>query len=356
MSDLKQYFPLQNVLFPFVAMVVVTAFLYFAAPIIIPLVIAISLAYLLSPVVSLLGKLKIPHPVAVVLVLIISFLIIAVIGYFLVLQVSSLLQELPAYWNSVVEYSVKFLDVYKKFFPQAKDLDLSSFQLKDFSGVTKYLFRGISSSVTFLASLVIILFLTFFILNDQEMLKKKLIRAFGKSEADGRTMAKILEKINQQIKGFILVKFVTSLGMAIVFTLGLLIIGVNFAYIWGPLAGVLNLIPYVGSVIGAIAPMIVAGIQFGAFMPMLWVLLLFVVFQNLEGNLIEPKLIGDRLNLSPLAVLISVMFWTWLWGAIGIILAIPITASVKVICDHVESLEPIGILLGGKKDKEVDNS
>ena len=114
----------------------------------------------------------------------------------------------------------------------------------------------------------------------------------------------------------------------------------------------MNLIPYVGSVIGAIPPMILAGIQFGAVMPVIWVLLLFVVFQNLEGNVVSPKLIGDKLNLNPLAVMASVMYWTWLWGAVGIILAIPITAAVKVICDHVESLEPIGILLGGKRDRE----
>lgn len=352
MTESKQYFPLQNVLLPFMAVAVVTAFLYFASPIIIPIIIAISLAYLLSPAVSLLKKLKIPHPLAVILVLLISFVIIAVIGYFLFLQASSLLQVLPSYWNTAMEYSIKFLDVYKTFIPQGKDLDLANLQLKDFSGITKYLFRGISSSVSFLASLVIILFLTFFILNDQEMLKKKLIRAFGKSESDGRTIAKILEKINQQIKSFLLVKFGTSVALAIIFTIGLSIIGVNYAYIWGPLAGVLNLIPYVGSIIGAIPPIIMAGIQYGAIMPMIWVLLLFVIFQNLEGNIISPKLIGDKLNLSPLAVLVSVMFWTWLWGAIGIILAIPITASAKVICDHVESLESIGILLGGKKDRE----
>ena len=350
MNGLKQYFPLQNILLPFMAVVLVTAFLYFASPIIIPIIIAISLAYLLSPAVALLGKLKIPHSLAVILVLLISFVIIVVIGYFLFLQTSSLVQDLPSYWNSLVEYSIKLLDVSKKFFPQAKDLDLTNLQLKDFSGLSKYLFRGISSSLSFILSLVIVLFLTFFILNDQAMLKKKLIRAFGKSEWEGQTIANILEGINQQIKSFILVKFGTSLALAIIFTIGLSIIGVNYAYIWGPLAGVLNLIPYVGSVVGAIPPMILAGIQFRAVMPVIWVFLLFFVFQNLEGNVVSPKLIGDKLNLSPLAVLVSVMFWTWLWGAVGIVLAIPITAAVKLICDQVESLEPIGILLGGKKD------
>jgi len=350
MNQYKQYLPLQNVALPFVALAAGTAFLYFASPIVIPVIIAVSLAYVLSPAVSLLKKIKIPHALAVILVLIISFFIIGIIGYFLFAQANSLIKDLPLYWNTIIEFSAKFLNKYKEFFPQTKDLDLTGFQLQDFSGVTKYLFRGISTTISFLFSLLLVLFLTLFILNDQNMLKKKLIRAFGRSKE--KAGVEILEEINKQIKGFILVKFGTSFALAIIFTLGLLIIGVNYAYILGPLAGILNLIPYVGPIIGAIPPLIVAGVQFKAVMPVVWVLVLFLVFQNLEGNIITPRLMGDKLNLSPLAVLVSVMFWTWLWGAIGIILAIPITASAKVICDHVETLQPIGILLGGKGDRE----
>ena len=350
MLEPKQYLPLQNVALPFVAVAAATAFLYFASPIVIPVIIAVSLAYVLSPAVSLLKKIKIPHALAVILVLIISFFIIGVIGYLLVVQANNLIEDLPLYWNTIVEFSAELLSKYKEFFPQAEDLDLRSFQLQDFSGVTKYLFRGISTTISFLFGLFLVLFLTFFMLNDQDMLKKKLIRAFSKSKEKAGT--EILEEINRQIRGFLLVKFGTSFALAVIFTLGLLIIGVNYAYILGPLAGALNLIPYVGPIIGAIPPLIVAGVQFKAVMPVIWVLVLFLVFQNLEGNIITPKLMGDKLNLSPLAVLISVMFWTWLWGAIGIILAIPITASVKVICDHVEILQPIGILLGGKKEIE----
>jgi len=349
MPELKRYLPLQTIALPFIALAAGTAFLYFAGPIVIPVIIAASLAYVLSPAVFLLKKLKIPHALAVIFIILISFFIIGVIGYFLFAQANSLIQDLPIYWNSVVEFSIQFFEEYKGFLPGTEDFALRNLQFKDFSGVTKYLFRGISSTLSAFFSLVLILFLTFFILNDQEMLREKLIRAFGKSEKE--TARSILSEVNKQIRGFLLVKFGTSAGLAVVFTVGLLIIGVNYAYIWGPLAGLLNLIPYVGPIIGAIPPLIVAGVQFKAIMPMIWVLLLFLIFQNLEGNIISPKLIGDKLNLSPLAVLVSVMFWTWLWGAIGIILAIPITASLKVICDNVESLEPIGILMGGRKDK-----
>ena len=350
MLENKQYIPYQSIILSFLAVVVMTAFLYFASPIIVPLVVAVAFAYILSPLVSLLKKLKIPHPLAVILVLVITTLIFAVIGYFLFLQVSSLVQTLPSYWNSVVESSVKFLDLYKKIFPQGNELDINKLQLKDMSSVTKFMFRGLSSTLAFLSGLVLVLFFTFFILNDQEMLKRKLIKAFDKS-GEG-TAATILEEINRQIRRYLVIQFLVSLVLAVIFTVGFSIIGVNYAYIWGPLAGVLNIIPNVGSIIATIPPMIVAGIQFGRLMPVLWVLILSVVLQNIEGNIIKPKLIGETMNLNPLAVLVSLVYWTWIWGAIGIILAIPITAAIKVICDHVESLEPIGILLGGKKDGE----
>lgn len=345
----QQFLPWQNFALPFIAVGAATVFLYFASPIVIPVIIAASLAYVLNPAVGLLKRIKVPHALAVILVLIITFFVLGIVGYLLFVQVNSLARDLPGYWNTIVESSSQFLSQYQEIFPQAEGSEMKGLQPQDFSGVTKYLFRGISSTISFLFSVLLVLFLTFFILNDQHMLKNKLIRAFSKSEE--RTGVEIMEEVNKQIQGFLLVKFGTSFVLAIFLTLGLLIIGVNYAYVWGPLAGVLNLIPYVGPIIGAIPPLIVAAIQFKAWMPVIWVLILFLALQNLEGNLITPKLMGDKLNLSPLAILVSVMFWTWLWGAIGILLAIPITASAKVICDHVEALQPIGILLGGKKDR-----
>jgi AI-2 transport protein TqsA len=354
MLENKQYIPYQSIILSFLAVVVMTAFLYFASPIIVPLVVAVAFAYILSPPISLLKKLKIPHPLAVIIVLVFATLVLVVIGYFLFLQVGSLVQMLPSYWHSAVEYSLKFLDMYKKIFPQGNELDINKLQLKDMSGVTKFLFRGLGSTLAFLSSVVLVLFFTFFILNDQEMLKKKIIKIFDKS-GEG-TAAIILEEINKQIRNYLVIQFLVSLALAVIFTIGFSIIGVNYAYIWGPLAGVLNVIPNVGAIISTIPPMIVAGIQFGRVMPVLWVFILSVVLQNLEGNILKPKLYGRSMNLNPLAVLISLVYWTWIWGAIGIILAIPITAAIKVVCDHIESLEPIGVLLGGKKEKEVDNS
>lgn len=225
---------------------------------------------------------------------------------------------------------------------------MKSLELKDFSGITKYLVKGIGSFFSLILEGILIFFLVLFILNDQEMIRAKLISAFERAGSPEKR--RILNEINQQIKNFIWTKFLLTLGLGVVLTVGLLIIGVNYAYIWGPLAALADLIPYIGPIMGMIPPLIVAGIQFQALMPVLWVLILFIVIQNIQSNLIQPKVVGESVNLNPLAILISSMYWGWLWGAIGVVLAVPITAAVKVICDHIDSLQPIGILLGGKKE------
>jgi predicted PurR-regulated permease PerM len=210
--------------------------------------------------------------------------------------------------------------------------------------------KGITSVVSFTFGIILIVFLTFFMLLDQKFIKRKLVTAFGKSEMG--VAENIITKISQQIRRYILIKFLVSAALGIVLTIWFLIIGVNYAYIWGPLAGFLNLIPYIGPVLGIFPPAIVAAIQFKAVMPVLWVLIAYAGTQSIEGNYVTPKLIGERVNLSPLAVLAGVMYWIWLWGAIGIIVAIPVTAAIKIICDHIDSLRPIGVILGGKKDLE----
>jgi predicted PurR-regulated permease PerM len=162
-------------------------------------------------------------------------------------------------------------------------------------------------------------FLTLFMLLDSEMFQRKLKSIFGSRQAEATEG--IMNEISRQLKGFIQVKFTVAVGLGIVVTIGLLLFRVKYAYIWGPLVGIMNLIPFIGSILSAIPPII-------------------------EANIITPRLTSGSVDLNTLAVLLAAMYWGWLWGFIGIILAVPITAAMKVVCDHVEPLKPIGIMLG----------
>jgi len=345
---------LQSLALPVLAVMAATAFFYFAAPVLVPLIAAIALAYILSPVVSSLKKGKIPHAIAVLLVMAVGAALLCAAGYLIFQESALLASDMPGYYETVKGWLVKTLGVYQSFrqtsgsfLPALDESLLKGITFADFSGVGQYVFKGIGSVLSSVIGLVLIVLLTLFLLLDQQALRKRLLLVLGD---DPRASASIIDGINAQIRGFLLVKFVTTVGLAIIFTVGLLLFNVSYAYVWGPLAAVLNLIPYVGAIIGMIPPVIVAGIQTGGIALPAGVLLFFVLVQLLESNIITPKLVGDKVNLNLLAVLLSAVYWGWLWGMLGVILAVPITAAIKVVCSHIEPLRPIGILLGGEAE------
>ncbi|MFH0930494.1 MAG: AI-2E family transporter [Candidatus Zixiibacteriota bacterium] len=351
MTEPKTYLTLQSIALPFLALAALTAFCYFASPILIPIIVSISLAYVLSPFIFFLKRFRTPHFIAVLLVLLISVVIVGFLNYLMLDQAISLIQQLPNYWNQILSFlnQIKQGLIDRGLIPPGQGIDFQNLQLKDFSFVSKYLARGLSSLFSIIFGSIFVFFLTLFILIDYPNLKMKVIKAFGKTNEE--LSGKILTEINEQIKGFVIIKFSTTIVLSLIYSIGFILLGLNYAYILGPLAGFLNLVPYLGPFFGLIFPVMVAVVQFQSFLPVLWVFIFYEIIQILESNLVTPKLLENKTDLNPLAILISSMFWAWLWGAIGIILAVPITAAIKVVCDHVESLKPIGIILGGKKEE-----
>jgi predicted PurR-regulated permease PerM len=328
-----------------------TAFLYFAEPIMVPLVAAIAFAYVLAPVVDLLKKGKIPHVIAVLVVMAVGAVALAGAGYLIFQESVGLASEMPGYYETIKGWMVDGLATYQSFqqstgniLPVLDKSILAGISFADFSGVGAYLFTGLGSVFSSVLGLALIALLTMFLLLDQGPLRRRLTLIMGDDPA---ASARIIDGINRQIRGFMLVKFLTTVALAVIFTAGLLILDVSYAYVWGPLAGVLNLIPYIGAFIGMVPPVIVAAIQTGGITVPFWVLLFMVVIQLLESNVITPKLVGDKVNLNLMAVLFATVYWGWLWGMLGVLLAVPITAAIKVICAHIGPLRPIAILLGG---------
>jgi predicted PurR-regulated permease PerM len=127
------------------------------------------------------------------------------------------------------------------------------------------------------------------------------------------------------------------------------LIGVDFAVTWGALAFFLNFIPTVGSMIASIPPILVALVQFDTFWPAVVTALALLTIQMVIGNGITPKVMGDQLNLSPVVVLISLVFWGWLWGIVGALLSTPIASAIKIVCENIDALKPISILMGSGK-------
>jgi AI-2 transport protein TqsA len=358
MTDHQQTEPneltLQLIAMPILVIAAGTAFLYFAGPVLIPIVLAAALTYLLLPAVNLIKKLRAPHWLAVLVVMLLVIGLFVLLSYLLIGELSDLATTLPQYKDKIGEaiqnWNVKIKDILDKlpsFIKTQNDVSVDANKVQSVGG---FVLRGVTSITSFIISLVVIFSLTLFMLLESDIFKRKFRRIFGGAHVE--ETEKIIDEITAQIKGYIQVRFYVFVGLSIAVTIGLLIMDVQYAYIWGPLAGLLNIIPYIGSIIGAIPPVIIAGVQHNSVLHMVYVALFFLVLQSIEGNYITPKLTTTSVDLNAVTALISLTYWGWIWGGIGIVLAVPITAAVKVICDHIGPLKPIGLLMGTERSKD----
>ncbi len=333
---------------PLLALAALTGLCYFAAPILIPVATAVTLAYVLWPGVVALRRLKVPHLLAVIIIMLIAVISLTVIGALLINEVGAFSANLPGYWEQLQQLRnehAKDLPKFLDFLGEDGASILDKIDLSKLSAIPQVLFKGVGSIMSFFGQAVMALLLTAFMLIEQPGLLRRTVSSLGNESVFAATA--IVTEVSTQIAGYLWVKFITMVGLAVVFTIGLLIGGVKYAYIWGPLAALLNLVPYAGAYLGAVPPMIMAYVQHGTALSAVWVFVFFMAVQFVESNIISPKLFGRHLNINLLAQLISTLYWGWLWGALGIVLAVPITAALKVFCDHVEALHPIGILLAG---------
>lgn len=344
----KNELTLQVVMMPILAIAAGTAFLYFAGPILVPLVVAGSLTYLLLPVINFLGKLKIPHTVAVIIVMILVLGLFILVGIMLGEQIANFLAQIPQYKDRIIStinhWNTELGGILKRIPGNLKPPENLPPDTGKLEALGKYLVRGLTSITNFIIGGVLIFSLVLFMLLEARGFEKRIKSIFGASHAEATEA--IVEKINAQLKGFIQTRFYIFLILSTAITIGLLVMKIQYAYIWGPLAGLLNIVPYFGSILGSIPPIIMAGVQYNSILRMIYVAVFFLVIQNIEGNYFTPKLTSGFVDLNAVTVLISSMYWGWLWGIVGLLVAVPITAAIKVICDHIESLRPIGIMMG----------
>ena len=199
--------------------------------------------------------------------------------------------------------------------------------------------------ITFISNAILVMIFLVFMLLAKPYANDKLRAAFSPERADA--LIDITNTISRQIGAYLGALFVISLVTGLVVWGVLEWMGVEFAFTWGLLAFVLNFIPTLGSIVASIPPVLMALVQFA---PDIWpavgvALVLFAIQQTL-GNFIAPKVYGDRLNLSPVVILLFLVFWGWLWGITGALLAVPIAAAIQIALAHIPALAPLAVLMG----------
>jgi predicted PurR-regulated permease PerM len=209
-----------------------------------------------------------------------------------------------------------------------------------------YLWTGGVGLFGFLGQFVMILFLVYFLLVTGDLYKRKLVKIAGPQLSKKKVTIQILDEINNQIESFIKVQIVASMVVAVATGAVLWWFGVRDYVVWGLLAGLFNSIPYVGPVLVTGGLGVVAFMQFDDLIKTTYVCAATFAITSLEGFLLTPALMGRAAQMNPVAVFVGLLFWTWVWGVWGTVLAVPMLMMFKAVCDHIEDLQPVGELLG----------
>jgi predicted PurR-regulated permease PerM len=212
--------------------------------------------------------------------------------------------------------------------------------------LSEYLRFGPMHAVSFASGLVLILFLAYFLLLTDDLFKRKLVEMIGSTLTEKKITVQVLNQIAQQIQAYLKVQIFTSVVVGVTTWLALLWIGLENAAVWGFSAGLLNSIPYFGPLIVTAALTAIAFVQFGTIGMAVSVAGIALVITTLEGWVLTPVLMGRVAQINTVSIFAALLFWSWLWGVWGLLLAVPITMAIKAVCDRVDGLQPIGTLLG----------
>ncbi|MDR1471260.1 MAG: AI-2E family transporter [Synergistaceae bacterium] len=312
-----------------------------AAQVAIPFTLALILTLLLAPIVKAGQPHKIPPFAMVLLVLACFAAIFLPLGIFISTRMESLVSILPAYYARLVNIGQSVLDNYqvpKEFWVT---INWGNTMGRYLSGMTGFM-------LNWLGKLVMIMVFLIFMLLESPYIDKRIKMAF-KGE-NGEKVSSVADKIVRQISKYLRTLAMISFATGVCVWLALYALGVDFALPWGILAFFLNFIPTLGSIAASIPPILIALVQFYPDgVPAVLTFLALLSIQFTIGNILTPKIMGDALDLSPVVILISLMFWGIIWGVSGALISVPITAMIKIICENIKPLQFLAVLMSSAK-------
>nr|WP_269845931.1 AI-2E family transporter [Sphingomonas sp. BT553] len=350
--------------------VVVIAGLFFAKDVLIPITLAILLSFVLSPIVATLRRWRAPKGLAVMVSVLVALGILGGIGTIVGMQAASLADDAPGYARTIedkIDNTKKFAADRVAFFAQDRAAPAPAVAGPPRTNTERILAsRGrepvpvriaetepdaLSMAGSILTpvlapfeTFVIVLVVAIFILMQKEDLRDRLIRVFGSSDLHRTTLA--MDDAGVRLSKYFLSQLAVNASFGTVIAIGLWAIGVPVPALWGILAGILRFVPYIGALLGAALPLaLAAGVDPGWGM-VISVAILFAVVEPLVGYVVEPLLYGHSTGLSPLSVVVAAVFWTWIWGPVGLVLSMPLTLCLVVLGRHVPAMEFVDILLG----------
>lgn len=316
-------------------------------PLLSPLVLAIILSLLLHPFCRRMENWKVPRVLSALSSMMIVFVILFIVFSYFSYEVTKIASEMPEV-GSRIDYTVDKITLWLEDNIGIGEQDQARYiknMMNNFlEGSSNILGTTVGMTADIIGAIILLFFSMFFLLYYRQFFVEFLYKVTENN--NNAHLRNLLYKIEEVVKSYVL-GIITVIGiLAVLNTLGLALIGIEFAFFFGVLAALLTIIPYLGVFIGSLLPIAYAFITKDALWYPVAVAVLFWFIQFMEGNFITPNIVGNKVSLNPFVVLVALFAGGLVWGPIGMILAIPVVAIAKVIFDEVESLKPYGYLLG----------
>lgn len=322
--------------------------------ILLPFFVAVILAFLFEPFFELLKRKRVPSFLAIIIVVLCILVIANVTSIFLLTSIGPFTAGIPKYqdkFGSLIQYAGDKLQSLG-FDVQAIKESVTIKKLAADGSVQGFITSIFTSVAGILGDFVLIIIYVAFILSELGSLKRRVLKAF--SEERARNIAKTMSDIFMDVRRYIIGKTIINLVHAILIGIILWLFNVDFYFVWAFLSFLMHYIPSIGSMIATILPFMTALVQFDSFGPAIIILIILIVLANVVGNVIEPQVLGDKLDLSPILLLLSLITWGYIWGIMGMILSIPIMSMIKIVLMNFESTRPVAILMSYNQSSITD--
>ena len=310
----------------------------------VPIMLAIFISYLFAPISEKLAKIKIPRVVSLFIIL----GVIGVVGRYFVQILINNTREFIDFYPTLESQALNTLTRWLRQYLHIEAVGVQS--IMQSSRVQELLSSSVRISVSFVGKFALTLLILLFIYLTYGNYPNLIKQAFGRDSKRLGDVFEIVRNINHQITQYFIVKTLISLGTGGLTGIACAILGIKFAALWGFLAFLLNYIPYIGSFVAIVLPIILSVLQFPhSYKPFVTGGVLFGI-QLFMGNYLDPEMMGNKFNLSPIVIIFSLFFWGYVWGIVGTFLAVPITAMIKIFMQNIEPLQPIAVLMSKRAD------
>jgi AI-2 transport protein TqsA len=345
MTERTSFSGTSRIVITFAALIIVVAGLKYSASLIVPFLLSAFIAVIFSPIMDFFRKKKLPVILALLLIIFIILFVLSAFGGLVATSVNSFSDNIPLYEEKINALIASLIHSLQNIGFDLSETKLS--ELLNSASIMTFVTGLLSGLGNALTNSLIVLFTVIFMLLESTSFPQKI----QKIVEDNKHKPFALDNFTKSVKDYLWIKTIISFITGVIVTIALILFGVDYPLLWGTLAFLLNYIPTIGSFIAAVPAVLLTIIQIGP-ITSLFVALVYVGVNTIMGNIVEPKYMGKELGLSTLVVFLSLIFWGWVFGPVGMLLSVPLTMILKIGFENSKDTKWIAVLLGSENQYE----